>query len=130
VAPPPSQRYLEALLIDQAKCRVSKSNSCVSSKEVKDMCADCYLIKPSAYEALRSSGLFTLPGVSTVEKHAKVTASASGHSTALYSSVQRAADALSEKQREVRATRSLTLSLALNASLSRVPCPVVGRSHL
>jgi hypothetical protein len=123
VEPPVSQRFLEALLIDQAKCRINKNNSCMWSKEVKDMCRDQFLIKPAAYEALASSGFFTLPGLTAVKAHANVTASASGHSTALYSSVQRAAAALSSKQREVGAVPlARTLARPL-AACSHAPPP-------
>ena len=51
-----SQAHLDALLLDQAKCRKAKGGYCHWSEETKEMCAAVYLAKPSAYSALREAG--------------------------------------------------------------------------
>ena len=65
------------------------------------MCVSVFLVSRSAYLSLAASLVMTLPDMQTVERHAAVTRSTSGHSAELYASVREAAALLKGEQREV-----------------------------
>jgi hypothetical protein len=97
----PEHMHLLAVLQDQAKCKEGKARWCHWSKATLDWCGAVYLCKPAAYGAMGSCDVMILPSEDTVKRHLSLVQATSGHSVALYESLEKAARGLRGSMREV-----------------------------